>query len=329
MNLSFIKKDGLFLRVIEAIIDVLLVNIAFYLAFYIRFDFKPTLFNLRPFHNIIPYISITALIIFVSLKLFSNLRKSIIDIIFKLFISLTMVNIISAGIAFFARGFSFPRSIFIIAFFIQFIIMSLFKYLFIKKLRSKYQQKDVLIIGNNEGTSNIAKKLLLNKNYMDNLKYICRNTDVDLYSLIDDVDKIYVGATVDGGIKSDIIRYCIGKDKVVYLVPEVFEIAMINAETIQIGDIPVFEIDNFHLSMENMVLKRTFDLFLSLVGLIITLPIMIVVALVIKLYDNGPVLFKQERITQGNKKFELYKFRTMVVDAEKKTGPVLATDKDT
>ena len=55
---------------------------------------------------------------------------------------------------------------------------------------------------------------------------------------------------------------------------------------------------------------------------------MLATLIAIRLYDGGPVVFSQERITRWKKPFNLYKFRTMVVDAEKLTGPVLATEKD-
>lgn len=328
MNLKFIKKDGLFLRIIEVVVDTIFVVLGFYLAFHLRFDFQPSVINIRPFYNILLYIIVTTFVVFVFLKNFSNIKESKFDILFKLFMSLILVNIITAGLVFFARGFSFPRSIFIIAFLIQFVLISLFKIIIINILRSNYRKKKILILGSRGDTNNIAKKLLLNENNLDNLKYICNNIDGHLYNLIDDVDKIYVGSSVNNQVKSDIIRYCIGTDKVVYLVPEVFEIAMINARTVQMDDIPVFEIDNFHLSMENMIFKRFFDIVFSTIGLITTLPIMFIITIVIKLYDRGPVLFKQTRITQGNRSFDLYKFRTMVVNAEAKTGPVLATEKD-
>lgn len=63
--------------------------------------------------------------------------------------------------------------------------------------------------------------------------------------------------------------------------------------------------------------KRIFDILLSLVGLIITSPFMLVAAICIKIYDGGPVFFKQERCTYGGKVFWIYKFRSMIVDAER------------
>lgn len=137
--------------------------------------------------------------------------------------------------------------------------------------------------------------------------------DANLFKYIDETDKIYIGSSIEYKLKNEIISYCVGRDKVVYLVPKLFEIAMINTKIVQIDDVPAFEIDNFHLSMEDRIFKRLFDLLLSTIGLLITLPIMGLIALIIKAYDHGPVLYKQKRVTQGNREFNLYKFRTMVV----------------
>ncbi|MBR1676972.1 MAG: sugar transferase [Clostridia bacterium] len=67
----------------------------------------------------------------------------------------------------------------------------------------------------------------------------------------------------------------------------------------------------------NKFLKRTFDIFASIVTLIVLLPIFIVIAILIKCDSKGPVFFKQERRTKNGKIFKMYKFRSMVVDAEK------------
>lgn len=61
-------------------------------------------------------------------------------------------------------------------------------------LKSIYHKKKFLIFGTKEDTDNIATKLLLNKNNLDNLKYICNNIDNDIYTLIDEMDKIYIGS---------------------------------------------------------------------------------------------------------------------------------------
>lgn len=66
----------------------------------------------------------------------------------------------------------------------------------------------------------------------------------------------------------------------------------------------------------NLFIKRCIDLFGSLIGLLITSPIFIIVAILIKLTSEGPVLFKQERLGKDGKVFKILKFRTMIVNAE-------------
>jgi len=66
-----------------------------------------------------------------------------------------------------------------------------------------------------------------------------------------------------------------------------------------------------------LFIKRLMDIIGALIGTIVLLPFMIIIGIVIKLESKGPAIFKQVRVTQYNKKFNIYKFRTMVVDAEK------------
>ncbi len=79
---------------------------------------------------------------------------------------------------------------------------------------------------------------------------------------------------------------------------------------------------------ENRLLKRCFDIFLSGCALLALLPVFGVLSLLIKLTTKGPVFYKQQRIGEDGKRFILYKFRTMGVDAEKETGPVWAKKND-
>jgi exopolysaccharide biosynthesis polyprenyl glycosylphosphotransferase len=117
-------------------------------------------------------------------------------------------------------------------------------------------------------------------------------------------------------------------NKDVYLIPGLYELAMINSKATQVNDILIFKVDKLGLSFEQILVKRLMDIIISILGLTVMAPILLIASVAIKFYDGGPILFKQERVTEENKIFELYKFRSMIVDAEKNTGPVLATDKD-
>jgi sugar transferase (PEP-CTERM system associated) len=86
--------------------------------------------------------------------------------------------------------------------------------------------------------------------------------------------------------------------------------------------------DGFVKTPRTEVIKRLFDITLSLVGLVLSLPLMIVAAIGIKLESPGPVLYRQPRLGKNGCVFILNKFRSMGQDAEKETGPVWSSQRD-
>lgn len=86
--------------------------------------------------------------------------------------------------------------------------------------------------------------------------------------------------------------------------------------------------EQYKLNEKQKIEKRIFDVIISIIVIIITSPIMILIAIAIKIDSKGPVIYKQKRITKDGKEFTMYKFRTMIDNAEKETGPILAKKKD-
>lgn len=80
--------------------------------------------------------------------------------------------------------------------------------------------------------------------------------------------------------------------------------------------------------MRALFLKRPFDIMLSLVGLIISLPLWLFLSILIRLEDRGPVLFLQNRVGKNGKIFRALKFRSMIKSAEDNIGPVQAKEND-
>jgi exopolysaccharide biosynthesis polyprenyl glycosylphosphotransferase len=107
------------------------------------------------------------------------------------------------------------------------------------------------------------------------------------------------------------------------VVPSVYEVSFNSREVDSVGDIVLFRLIEQAEGGRDVV-KRLFDIVTAAVGLVLLSPFTLLVALLIKLSSRGPVIFRQERIGRGGRPFILYKFRTMVPDAESKTGPVLA-----
>jgi exopolysaccharide biosynthesis polyprenyl glycosylphosphotransferase len=125
-----------------------------------------------------------------------------------------------------------------------------------------------------------------------------------------------------------IITECLAQKKVVYIVPRLFEISLASARMVQFEDMPAYMLERLGLTVEQRFFKRTFDLVVSFLGIIITSPLMLLAACLVKFTSKGPVIYKQVRMTVGNKKFKVLKFRTMYDGAEAETGPVLSNGDD-
>lgn len=118
-------------------------------------------------------------------------------------------------------------------------------------------------------------------------------------------------------LRLDLTEYCFENNKRLFVLPTVEDIIFHNAHENIIGDSLVYQCRNRTFSVEQLAVKRLMDIVISLAGIVITSPLMLLAAIVIKLQDGGPVLFKQERYTRNLQRFTLYKFRSMIVDAEK------------
>ena len=93
-------------------------------------------------------------------------------------------------------------------------------------------------------------------------------------------------------------------------------------------DTPILKIGRFGPNELEAIIKRLIDILGSLVLLIIASPVMLITALAIKLNDGGDILFKQKRLGLNGREFMVYKFRSMIMDAEKNTGAILAKNND-
>lgn len=122
---------------------------------------------------------------------------------------------------------------------------------------------------------------------------------------------------IDKNIEKEIYSYCYSKQKRTYMLPAITDIIINHSYEIQIGDTPVIMSRNRGLTTEAQIIKRIMDILISLIALVITSPFMLFAAIAIKLDDGGPVFFKQNRITKDGKIFNVLKFRSMIVDADK------------
>ena len=129
-------------------------------------------------------------------------------------------------------------------------------------------------------------------------------------------------------LRNRLVKYCYANGIRSYITPKISDIIIRSSENIHMFDTPLLLSRNNGLSFEQKLVKRLMDIVISLVMLIITSPFMFITAVAIKLYDGGPVFFRQKRCTIDGREFFIHKFRSMIVDAEKEGEVIPATEDD-
>jgi len=129
-------------------------------------------------------------------------------------------------------------------------------------------------------------------------------------------------------LRSIVAEYCLQNNVKAYLVPQTADVLLSGAKPMEAFNIPILRIYSPYPAPEYMIIKRGFDIIASFLGLVLASPIMIVTALAIKLYDGGPILYKQVRLTRNGAKFTMWKFRSMCVNAEKDGVARMACEND-
>jgi exopolysaccharide biosynthesis polyprenyl glycosylphosphotransferase len=124
-----------------------------------------------------------------------------------------------------------------------------------------------------------------------------------------------------------ILKRCFMECVRTYVTPKISDILLRGADNIHIFDTPLYLSRNKGLSGDQIIFKRLLDLIISIPIAVVFMPLFIIISLLIKIYDGGPILYKQPRLTIDGKVFNIYKFRSMRIDPEK-DGAQLAKKND-
>lgn len=125
-----------------------------------------------------------------------------------------------------------------------------------------------------------------------------------------------------------LLKYCYSRSVRVYMMPKIPDVLIKGSSQIHLFDTPILLTREYALNIEQRIVKRAIDVVCSLLLLVLASPVMLVTAILIRLYDRGPVFYKQVRCTQNTREFEILKFRSMRVDAEKDGVARLASRHD-
>ena len=180
--------------------------------------------------------------------------------------------------------------------------------------------------------SHQAAKLVLKMSQRVDKYMICESVNIN-----EDRDKIiklikkYEGVIIcdiPADMRNDYLKFCFDNSIRAYIAPKISDIIIRGADDIRLFDTPLLLCRNYGLDFEQRFFKRFFDLVFSMIAIIPASPFMLISAIAVKLYDGGPVFYKQKRLTIDGKEFYVYKFRSMIVNAEKEGVPMLAESED-
>ena len=140
----------------------------------------------------------------------------------------------------------------------------------------------------------------------------CRDEGLDS---LEDAEVVFICAEQSSD-RDEVINYCIARKLKFFVAPSINDMFISSARDVHMFHMPLLQMHMSEPPLTYLVLKRGMDIALSLLALLLLWPFMLMIALAVKLYDGGPALYKQVRLTKDSEEFELLKFRSMRVDAE-------------
>lgn len=212
----------------------------------------------------------------------------------------------------------------------SFLIMVILRYA-AWAVGKRYQSKSrAFVIGTDDECCQMYKKIKKYPHLCLELKFVTENIDTmgDWKKAGLQSDIIFVGARLSPSEKEQILLFANAHGKEIRFIPTIYEIVCNHSLLSRVDDIPLLRPKDLFLTAEKRVVKRGLDIILASIAALLFLPLMIFLAVLVKISSKGDVLYSQVRVGQNEKPFKVYKFRTMTMDAEKTSGPVMAYEND-
>lgn len=253
-------------------------------------------------------------------KMYGGLRIGYLEkgnVMYSQVLSVTLVNAITyLQIALLAKHFLNPAS-FLLLYICDIIIVCIWTLAANRVFQKLFPPRKVLLIYGNRPSLTLMDKMNCRKDRYE----ICEVVDINVG--VKELEKKIVHYSgiiicdVPSPIRNTLLKFCYGKFIRVYLTPKISDILTRSSEEINLFDTPLLLVRDGKINVEQRFVKRLMDVVISSVALFITSPIIIMTGIAIKCSDGGPMLYSQKRLTMNEKEFNIYKFRSMCIDAEK------------
>ena len=284
--------------------------------------------------------------------LYQPLRGKPFSVEFFKIIKVTSLSVLTlAALTFFYREESFSRFV-VVYFFGLVTFLMVFSHLLVRWTLSKMRSlgfniRHVLIFGTGELAKLVAEKISLHSEYGFNtvgflssnqeeensevhgIRVVGKTNEVSKVIRKYGVDQIFIALPLNSYDKmEEIINYLSEETIDIKVVPDLLKFMNLQSGVEDLDGLPIVNLAESPLYGWNVVLKRLSDIFFSFLFIIISSPILFVIAIIIKLESAGPVIYRQERVGLDGNIFEMLKFRSMHMNAEEATGPVWANKGD-
>lgn len=344
--------------------DAAAIFAAFELSYYIRFfsSFQ----NIIPVTKGIPDIygyNIFALmvipiwlIIFQARKLYRLKRTVfILDELFAIIKCVSIGILFAMSLVFILKAeFPYSRLVFLLIWINSVILITIGRYLILKLEKNLYNKNigvnTVAIVGSNEMAEKIYDKFSADKfaglnvvgyfsvkDYAgaDNTEHLKGRNYLGNYKIIPgkikelELEKILISLpSGEHEVIYDLIKICEGINVEFMYAPDFMDMMTSRLRIEEVNGIPFIKLKSLPMNVWNRMIKRTFDLVVSSFLLLILAPVMLLIAILVKITSHGPLFYKQERVGLDGQKFLMLKFRSMKVDAEQQGPQMTIRDDD-
>ncbi len=310
---------------------------AYHWLYHFQFSLVEDLRNVFWFKGHVLEVAIYGVILFFFSNMYGGMRLGYLknaEIIFsQVFATFIADVLIYAELSVMAFQLFVPR-VFIIMMLEQTVVVILYINIANRLYRSIFPPRKLLLIHGDRPIQDICSKFESRKDKYRVTK--CVHVKAGIPKLCREILEDYEAERCSAVVLWDIsveernylLKFCYAHSIRVYLMPKVTDVILTGAEELHVFDTPILLTREYSLTMEQRFVKRLIDIFCSAVLLILASPFMLVTAIAIKLYDGGPVLYKQVRCTKNHKQFSILKFRSMRTDAEKDGVARLAQKND-
>ena len=341
---------------LSVLLDAVFVNASFVAAFFLRFGGQLPEFNFGAYAALWPLLTGSYLAAGYIYGLYEPERtEDTWAVVRAVLFAVTLGTILTTAMAFFAgpRFFSFSRLAIVIAWALQVVTLVGWRLAALKVTPIKWPEQRVLIVGADGLACDLAQQFAERSSWGYRVVGLVRTGDDDAVGSPRTARQDSVcGFPVLGHAseiaaivrEADVDRICIASpialrelveelaisdetDVRVDVIPELYEIFIGSVDTV-VGDIPLMMLTRPLVPGWYSTVKRLLDILGSLLLMVLLSPVLLIAALAILLTSGWPILYAQERVGRHMRPFRVHKFRTMVRDAEKATGPVLAADND-